>query len=1043
MMLSSAVVLGPILFALQIAAGIGPSTVQPELLTAHSSRTIRLEPKSSLRLRIDLHPGECARLQLHLQGGLISIASNQHERWGIDLGRGGILPYIVTPDEGANAKEGAYIDVASLEHEKPAEVEVFYADRSPCTQNDRDLQHAEESLTAAEAARRRWKPAPSAEQAAKLYEEAALLAERLQNVPLERFVKTQHARYLLFQQTRFEDAKALLLEATALPPSGDAAQQALAYKTLSSVEADLSEYDAAIAAAGHALDLYRTNGDVYWQGIVLGNVSSVYTELGQYGDAIRTAQEALADAKSEKDAAGVVYCLAQLANTYRLQGDFEGAFRDFREGLRWVDQISYSPLVEAEIRGQMGTYYANLGQWQEAADAFTRCLRLEGARDDPTALEARGTLAVVLQQQHKLPSAETAYSLAIETATRLRLPREQRMLLLQRAEARASLGNEAGALSDIAAATALTGALDSPAVQLQLALTQARVWQLSDASKSEDFYAKAIALAGILSDREDEAAAHAGLAAVEQKLGKLEQALSSIDLALHALEQNRSALSSRQLAVSYFSLRHAWYALAIDLSMQLDATHPGGDYAERAFHYAERARARALLDAVSSRDWHNELNISAELKREIALNQSAIEERQEQLDQSDGQVSQAQSSELLKLYQQQDALNAEVKFSDPRTAGLLQEVVSVADIQRNLLSNSSALLAYWLGEKESYCWIVTANHFEVRRLPAQHIVEETVLPLEQQLQRRQPLPLPGEDAAHYAVRSAEDARLLHVRLRRGGTMLLPSLPPETHQLFIVGDAALLALPWNALTLKDTRFAIEHYLILNEPSASVALRLQLQPQPDPSGRIAVVSGNGVGSTHPRGDNVFLPLTSAIREANFIKSAGGHRVVVLEAPEIHAQMDAEGYSILHFAAHTLTNGQSAELTGLRFSNDRNTHSVDTLWLHDIYAMKHVAPVVVLSGCETEGAVQMAGEGINSLAQAFFFAGAHQVIGSLWNVDDARTSELMGSFYHAMLVERQSPAAALRFAQLRMLHSGAATIDWAAFVINGVSKIAGYHD
>jgi tetratricopeptide (TPR) repeat protein len=84
-----------------------------------------------------------------------------------------------------------------------------------------------------------------------------------------------------------------------LPPADDAAQQALAWKTLSSVRYDLGEYQPAIKAGLTALDLYRQARDRYWQGIVLGNLSSVYAEIGQNADALATAQEALEDSSSK------------------------------------------------------------------------------------------------------------------------------------------------------------------------------------------------------------------------------------------------------------------------------------------------------------------------------------------------------------------------------------------------------------------------------------------------------------------------------------------------------------------------------------------------------------------------------------------------------------------------------------------------------------------------------------------------------------------------------------------------------------------------
>ena len=70
---------------------------------------------------------------------------------------------------------------------------------------------------------------------------------------------------------------------------------------------------------------------------------------------------------------------------------------------------------------------------------------------------------------------------------------------------------------------------------------------------------------------------------------------------------------------------------------------------------------------------------------------------------------------------------------------------------------------------------------------------------------------------------------------------------------------------------------------------------------------------------------------------------------------------------------------------------------------------------------------------------YAGADRVISSLWKVEDRATSELMKRFYRAMFKEKQSPAAALRTAQLEMWkeQSWRDPYFWAAFTLQGEWK------
>src|SRR5262249_6711096 len=78
-----------------------------------------------------------------------------------------------------------------------------------------------------------------------------------------------------------------------------------------------------------------------------------------------------------------------------------------------------------------------------------------------------------------------------------------------------------------------------------------------------------------------------------------------------------------------------------------------------------------------------------------------------------------------------------------------------------------------------------------------------------------------------------------------------------------------------------------------------------------------------------------------------------------------------------------------------------------------------LAVLSACETGLGLVGGGEGVFGLQRAFHLAGAHNVVASLWKVDDEATAALMALFYDQLWRQDKPPIEALRAAQLALYH------------------------
>ena len=109
-----------------------------------------------------------------------------------------------------------------------------------------------------------------------------------------------------------------------------------------------------------------------------------------------------------------------------------------------------------------------------------------------------------------------------------------------------------------------------------------------------------------------------------------------------------------------------------------------------------------------------------------------------------------------------------------------------------------------------------------------------------------------------------------------------------------------------------------------------------------------------------------------------------------------------------------------------------------------MEVLSPLVVLSGCETGIGASFStgfarGDDYSALGQAFLYAGAANVIATLWRVDDHASAELAGAFYAEL--GTGAPVNALAAAQRRFIVNPRlrAPFYWAGYQLMGAGRVS----
>jgi CHAT domain-containing protein len=365
--------------------------------------------------------------------------------------------------------------------------------------------------------------------------------------------------------------------------------------------------------------------------------------------------------------------------------------------------------------------------------------------------------------------------------------------------------------------------------------------------------------------------------------------------------------------------------------------------------------------------------------------------------------------------------------------------VTLPEVQR-LLGPDEALLSFqiapwrdWTGDFGGGSWLVVATRGGRRC----HRLREM-----------------GREALRGAVADFSDHRS-GTHTRRAAELYrqllgpaLAELPPEIKRLIIVPDDHLHRLAIAALRTKPGEPPIAgRYQISIVPSATLWASWRAARRPLPAERPALVLADPPPPTPAvwksfQAGGVFLPavrLPGARREADDLVRFLGRRCErrvggeVSEATLLRSRAPLSRFALVHFAAHSIVDDRDPRLSGIWLSPSTGLDGL--LRPAEIAKLDFHDRLIVLATCSGNGGRILRGEGVMSLAHAFFQARARTVVASLWPQADTDAEALVTSFYRH-LASGTSVAAALRLAQLDLLRQDPSLppVAWAGIVVLG---------
>jgi CHAT domain-containing protein len=267
--------------------------------------------------------------------------------------------------------------------------------------------------------------------------------------------------------------------------------------------------------------------------------------------------------------------------------------------------------------------------------------------------------------------------------------------------------------------------------------------------------------------------------------------------------------------------------------------------------------------------------------------------------------------------------------------------------------------------------------------------------------------------------------------------VLEKVSPSINELIIIPEGELCYLPFeilitkkftgNGIDYQSLPYLIRKYRISYDYSASLWQENNRREQAGRNTYVGFAPGKDVKSGQLFASNYEVAACSKIWNGKCL--TGG------EATETSFKNTAFAGSIIQLATHTLLDDREPQKSCFAFAGGKDSIDDGLLYTYELYNMNIPAKLAILSGCETGIGHIRKGEGIISLARAFKYAGCHNILMSLWKVNDLTTSEIMVLF-NSNLKKGMPKDIALQKAKLSYLkkNENLHPAFWSSFVLIG---------
>jgi CHAT domain-containing protein len=902
----------------------------------------------------------------------------------------------------------------------------------------------------------------------------------------------------LWKQSNYVPAESNAQQAIALArAAGDRPALGRALIDLGDIQERRKNHTQAIATYKSALGVLKLPDDWEQAGRANQQLGDIYVAHGDFEEGIEAYRAALKGATLAGDPANISRANDYLGYVSRRLGDCEAATGYHRTSLKVAEKISGEDArarAEARANNHLGLCFeamalddAEAGDSPAASAKFAQAAAYERtaiaaalrAHDTFRVGYARRALAMILREASEQMTSEQMTSesesgearakllhesleqasTALDEANRMNEPEWQGLALHHMAVAEARLGKYEEARALLAKAAALWVKIEdrySEGFSEMFLADEVEVPGQHDA-QAVVHYDRAIALftgVGVYDDIST-ALYRKGLAL--ERMGDLAGAKQAYEQSIAALETLRSRLTLPEHQQAFFARRQKPYEALIRLltnsyhspsSKQDDKTSKQDG--QTAFQVSEQARARALMDMMDRDRGQVRAGIDdATRERERDLHYRYVTLSQELLASRDAARAAELRDALDKLAAEYQGFENELRERYPKYAELRHpKPITAGEVQKHILQPGEVLIEYFVGEKESWAFVVTRHGLEnIVPIPAGRAeLAAKVAAL------RRPFELVKQTGSVAALNqfNLEAAHELYEKL------FAPVMQYASNKdkLYIVPHGPLFYLPFELLVVESEkpgtaakkqkpgvsptllgRFANATYLLETAPPVSYALSASLLDprlvQRAADGRRGihflgfgnpVVEGEVAAKEEGRGVALSaLPFAAEeVRQSGQYYAPASRAYVGAQASKGKFIADAPESRMVLLSTHGLLDEERPMQSALVFARPQGKAEYETLKTYEIFDIKLRARLVVLSACEAGLGKIMGGEGLIGFDRALLYAGASSIAVTLWSVEDQASSQLVVGLFRSLHREKAQPARALKEMKLALLRS-----------------------